>query len=90
MKYFKLIILIFCAFALNSCLKNNEATIVLPEAVNIEQIKAVPIEQVVPEDILEKIKIYMPIYSGYTPPNVEGAYISNPDVLVYSSDGHYY
>ena len=41
---------------------------------------------VVPEEILEKIDDHMPLYSGVTPPNIEGAYLIDPFVAVYYED----
>lgn len=46
-------------------------------------------DNVVPPEILEEIEDYMPIYQGVNPPNVEGAYLIEPQVLVYSSDHNF-
>jgi hypothetical protein len=68
----------------SSCLKNADETIVLPEVKY-----AKPINEVVPIAIQEKLKVYMPINTGTTPPDIEGTYLINPDALVYTSDGQF-
>lgn len=45
------------------------------------------IEDVVPGDIVDKLKPYIPIYRGVNPPNVEGAYRMEPMTAVYCEDG---
>ena len=44
------------------------------------------ITQEIPQEYLSKMSAYMPIYSGNTPPNIEGVYILSPDVMVYNSN----
>lgn len=43
------------------------------------------INEVVPTEMQEKIKGYMPIYNGSTPPNVMGTYLCSPMLLIGSS-----
>lgn len=42
--------------------------------------------EVVPEDIEEKLGNHMPIYTGVNPPVIEGTYYLNPFVAVYCED----
>lgn len=44
------------------------------------------LNNVVPEEIQEKMKDYMPIYTGVNPPNVEGVYFMDPCETVYCED----
>ena len=44
------------------------------------------ITQDIPEEYLTKMSAYMPIYSGNTPPNIEGVYKMSTTVMVYNSD----
>ena len=44
------------------------------------------IEQVVPDDIRQKMEPYIPIYDGTNPPNVEGCYFIDPFEAVYCED----
>lgn len=44
------------------------------------------IEQVVPDDIRQKMEPYIPIYDGKNPPNVEGCYFMDPFEAVYCED----
>lgn len=44
------------------------------------------IEQVVPDDIRQKMEPYIPIYDGKNPPNVEGCYLIEPFETVYCED----
>ncbi|MBV5314030.1 MAG: hypothetical protein JZU47_12085 [Prolixibacteraceae bacterium] len=71
--------------SLSSCLTDDNETLVLPKVMY-----AKPIEEVVPLAIQQQLKVYMPIYAGTTPPDIEGTYLINPDALVYTSDGQYY
>jgi len=43
------------------------------------------IDNVVPDDIRDKMEDYMPIYNGTTPPNIENVYLVNPVTLVFDS-----
>ena len=43
------------------------------------------ITQEIPVEYLSKISQHMPIYSGNTPPNIEGTYLISPDALAYTS-----
>lgn len=47
------------------------------------------INQVVPSYIQEKMKKYIPIYNGNTPPNVEGGYLISEMATVYCEDNVY-
>jgi len=47
------------------------------------------ITQQIPQEYLEKMSAYMPIYSGSTPPNIEGAYKLSVQTLVYDAGGTY-
>lgn len=47
------------------------------------------IAQEIPVDYLSKMSVYMPIYSGNTPPIIEGVYSMAPSVLVYDSNNDY-
>lgn len=47
------------------------------------------IEQVVPDDIRQKMEPYIPIYDGTNPPNVEGCYFIDPYEAVYCEDNGY-
>lgn len=44
------------------------------------------IEEVVPDDIRQKMEPYIPIYDGTNPPNVEGCYLIEPFETVYCED----
>ena len=44
------------------------------------------ITQDIPEEYLSKMSAYMPIFSGNTPPNVEGTYLLSPDMMIYNSN----
>ena len=43
------------------------------------------ITQDIPEEYLTKMSAYMPIYSGSTPPNIEGVYLIHPSTRIYDS-----
>jgi hypothetical protein len=43
------------------------------------------IETVIPSDIRATIEVHIPIYDGVTPPNVEGTYFLDPQILKASS-----
>ena len=47
------------------------------------------ITQEIPIEYLSKMSAYMPIYSGNTPPNIEGVYNMSPCVMVYDSNGSF-
>lgn len=66
------------AMVLNACSKSSDDPD--PEAEENH------IEDVVPQDIVENIDDYMPIYDGSNPPNIEGTYLMSPAVSVYASD----
>lgn len=46
------------------------------------------ITQQIPQEYLEKMSAHMPIYSGSTPPTIDGVFVMSPLVLGYSSDGY--
>lgn len=43
------------------------------------------INRVIPEEIIDQMDDYIPIYEGNNPPNVEGQYLLSPSELVYDS-----
>lgn len=43
-------------------------------------------DDVVPEEIQEKLDEYIPVYKGVNPPNVEGSFYMDPNVAVYCED----
>lgn len=43
-------------------------------------------EYVLPEEIYDEVTSYFPVYSGITPPDMKGEYVSSPHYLVYQSD----
>jgi len=43
------------------------------------------VEVVIPEEFRTEIEQFIPIYDGVTPPNVEGAYYMDPEILTGSS-----
>ncbi len=53
--------------------------------ISVDSFSATPLEGVIPIEMQEKIKAYMPIYQGTIPPNIEGVYLVNPMNLVYST-----
>jgi len=44
------------------------------------------IAQEIPVEYLSKMSAYTPIYSGSTPPSIEGTYLMSPCLMVYNSD----
>lgn len=46
------------------------------------------ITQHIPQEYLNKMSTYMPIYSGNTPPAIDGTFISHPVEMVYASDNY--
>lgn len=44
------------------------------------------IEQIIPDDIRQKMEAYVPIYDGVNPPNIEGCYLLDPMEAIYMSD----
>lgn len=42
-------------------------------------------EYVLPSEIYDKVTQYIPVYSGLTPPNMKGEYVSAPHILIYES-----
>ena len=47
------------------------------------------LDNVVPEDIQDKIKDHMPLYDGINPPFVEGAYLIEPMTCLYDEENYY-
>lgn len=43
-------------------------------------------EYVLPEEIYDEVTSIFPVYSGVTPPDMSGEYVSSPHCLVYQSD----
>ena len=43
-------------------------------------------EYVLPEEIYDEVTSIFPVYSGVTPPDMRGEYVSSPHCLVYQSD----
>jgi hypothetical protein len=83
MKRFKNI-LVFGLFILSACIKDDDETLILPE---VKYFK--PIEEVIPDTIQQQLEKHMDIFTGSTPPDIEGTYLVNPANLVYSSDGQF-
>ena len=52
---------------------------------NVRSFTTDPIKNVIPDDILDQMDDYIPIYEGKNPPNVEGQYLLSPSELVYDS-----
>lgn len=48
------------------------------------------LDDVVPEEIQDKISKYIPIYNGVNPPNIEGTYLVDPFVTVFCEDENGY
>ena len=46
------------------------------------------ITQQIPQEYLSKMATHMPIYTGSTPPTIDGTFTSHPHVSVYTSDGY--
>ena len=46
------------------------------------------ITQEIPKQYLEQMSTYMPIYSGNTPPTIDGTFTSHPVELVFASDNY--
>lgn len=63
-----------------SCQNKGDETLVLEE---LEEF--VPIEEMIPHDLLAKLEEQMPIYDGSTPPDVSGAYLVNSPSIIYST-----
>ena len=43
------------------------------------------VAEIIPTEIREKVSEFMPIYDGVNPPNIEGAYFMDPNILIGSS-----
>ncbi len=48
------------------------------------------LDNTIPQDLLDELDDYMPIYYGDTPPNIEGVYYNHVPTLVYDSEDDYY
>ena len=47
------------------------------------------LDNTIPQDLIDQLQPYMPIYFGDTPPNIEGVYYNHTQTLVYdSTDGY--
>jgi hypothetical protein len=77
MKRVKIVLWLLMPILITSCLNEGDETIVLDE-VN-------PIDKVIPVDIRGLLEESMPIYSGSTPPNIEGTFLVSVNELVSSS-----
>ena len=47
-----------------------------------------PLENVIPDEIVDLLDDYIPIYDGINPPVIEGQYVMSPMTLVYSTRGY--
>ena len=47
------------------------------------------IKMVIPEDLLELVKGYMPVYDGVNPPNIEGTFLIDPYIYIFDSNGNW-
>lgn len=72
-------------FSLTSCNLGGIDNPADPEEEQVDE----RINVVIPQELLDQIKDYMPIYDGVNPPNVEGTFLIDPYVYVYTSDGFY-
>ena len=45
------------------------------------------INNTIPQDLIDDLDDYMPIYYGDTPPNIEGIYLNHTQTLIYDSTG---
>ncbi len=84
-RFFRLSLVVF-VFFFSGCMSDGAETIVLPDQ---NQGWGGPPSSVIPDAIREQFESLMPIYSGATPPDISGQYVSNPHTLVGSSDGDY-
>ena len=46
-------------------------------------------DEVIPENIRDKFKDHMPVYTGTNPPNIEGSYLISPFTVVFCEDGNW-
>ena len=44
-------------------------------------------DYILPNEIYDEVTNHLPIYSGVTPPNISGEYVSSPHALIYESYG---
>lgn len=51
---------------------------------NDNLVRAVP-KYVLPDEIYDEVTQHFPVYSGVTPPNMQGEYVSSPHILIYES-----
>ncbi|WP_071147229.1 hypothetical protein [Bacteroides ihuae] len=72
---FSLLAIVTICFLTISCSRNDDSE---GEGANIEEI--------VPPAILDGMKPYITIYSGTTPPDIEGTYLIEPTTTVYCQD----
>ena len=66
--------------------ENN--VVILQGDINPWDTEDMRLNNVVPEEIQEKMSEHMPIYSGVNPPNVEGTYYMDPFEVVYCEDNY--
>lgn len=56
-----------------------------------ESREEVRLDQVIPEEIRNKMEEHIPIYDGANPPNIEGGYVISPCIMTFDSkDGYEY
>ena len=65
----------------------NTFTYPVADVDSITFVKA--LDTTIPQDLLDELDDYMPIYYGDTPPNIEGVYREHTTTLVYDSSGGY-
>lgn len=76
------VVCLFAASMFTACINDDNPT---------KPKKDERINKVIPEDLRATIEKYIPIYDGVTPPNIEGSYFIDPEILVASSrDGDSY
>lgn len=54
-----------------------------------ESREEVRLDQVIPEEIRNKMEEHIPIYDGANPPNIEGGYVISPCIMTFDSKGGY-
>lgn len=47
------------------------------------------LDDVVPQDMREKMSDYMPFYGGINPPDIQGCFLVKPNTTVYCEGGHF-
>ena len=75
----KLIAVVICFAAFTSCLKEDDATVLLP----------LPIGEIYGVDLPQGMLDHIGVNEGTTPPDVDGAYLASPLTLEYASDNYW-